>query len=255
MAGELQKRGRRRGVWPAVALSLLAHVIVLTAIGVVTPRPAFHDIPQPPTLTVQLMARMARIRTHAPSPSAAASAQTVAASTSSSALHPHIAAPNPTSLAAPSPIQALVNTEAGAGGRIGAGYAPGPLPFEDSHRGVHALLRATIGCANEEATHLTEEEREACNARFAKEGKKAAPFIGIDPLKRAGYDAALQADADRRDGTKTQANLKGLQDARQGTGRAVHNDINVGVHCGVKFGPGATGSDFGCGRSPMAPPP
>ena len=255
MAGELQKRARRRGLWSAVALSLLAHLIVLTAIGVVTPRPSFHDISQQPTLTVQLMPRIARISPHASSSTAAASTRAATASASSPTLHPHIAAPNPTGLATPAPIQASANAEATAGGRIGAGYAPGPLPFEDGHHGVHALLRATVGCSNEEATHLTDEEREACNARFAKEGRKAAPFIAIDPLKRAGYDAALQADADRRDGTTAQAALKALQDERGGTGRAVHNDINVGIHCGMKFGPGATGADFGCGRTPMGPAP
>ena len=60
------------------------------------------------------------------------------------------------------------------------------------------MLRASVGCSNEEATHLNAAEREACNARFAKEGRKATLFIGIDPEKRARFDEQVAADERKR---------------------------------------------------------
>ncbi len=77
-------------------------------------------------------------------------------------------------------------------------FAPAPFPYEDSQRGVRAMLRATVGCSNEDATHLTPAEREACAQRFGKEAKKAEPFSGIDPDKRARFDEQVTADERKR---------------------------------------------------------
>lgn len=75
------------------------------------------------------------------------------------------------------------------------------------------------GCGREDLLLMKAEEQDACRARIAAaaaaakrnmqaEDRKRAPFMGIDPAKRAEYEAALRGRRDRRDGSRGSALLE-----------------------------------------------
>ena len=104
------------------------------------------------------------------------------------------------------------------------------------------MLRGSVGCDLDAVVHLTAEEKAHCLKMLGDAARGAAPFVAIDPLKRAAYDAALQADADRRDGAKGQAHLKAIQDEHSSNGPPDHGfDFNAKATCGIALGQGADG--------------
>jgi hypothetical protein len=59
-----------------------------------------------------------------------------------------------------------------------------------------SALRGSVGCDHAGLLGLSQEERQGCRNRFAA-GRGAAgdsDQLGIDPVKRAAYDAAWKAD-------------------------------------------------------------
>jgi hypothetical protein len=65
-----------------------------------------------------------------------------------------------------------------------------PAPFDAARLGA-ALRNSGIGCANADATRLSDTEREACQRRLAK-GAAGAPYIPGVPPEKSAYYAALQ---------------------------------------------------------------
>lgn len=57
---------------------------------------------------------------------------------------------------------------------------------------MRGYARATVGCDAADFARLTQAERDRCNQRFGEEARKAPPMTvsGMDPLKRAAFDAA-----------------------------------------------------------------
>ena len=184
---------RRREAGPAIAISLVVHAVFFIAVGLVVPRPQFTQVDQPPVL-VTLLPSFEHARSQAPR------AETGKSPTSGRAAPdvfvPHVHVPRTAAADAPSsPIAAPSPAEA-APGKPGTSTAPGPLPYDESERGVRAFLRGTVGCESADAVHLTAEERARCNERFAQDARGAQPFSGIDPDKRGAY--SVQAAADER---------------------------------------------------------
>ncbi len=224
--------GRRHSQLPTIILlSGLLHLTVLVALGVVAPRPEFRVVPEMSAIDVTLItrdwqanipaSRTTKLPERKVRPNPLLDLTPKASSVPS----------NPSANAAPSKIAAPGETAAPARA------SQGPALASDALSGVRTLLRATVGC-NTATIHLTEDERDACAKRFGDGARTASSFSGVPVEKRAAYDAALDAEQERRDGGKAQAALKDLQNARGGTGRATSVDINVGFNCGLKFGAG-----------------
>lgn len=77
-----------------------------------------------------------------------------------------------------------------------AASIPQPPPQAlDGARLSAALRRSGIGCANPDATELSEGEREACRHRLAQ-GAASAPYISsVPPVKREYYAALQESEA------------------------------------------------------------
>jgi hypothetical protein len=186
------ERGRR-GAGPAVAISLVVHALAFLAIGLITPRPQFVSIPPSPPLTVILLpspeeahpTRQPEATTPARTAGSAAAPLAVPRIHVPRALAPS-AAPSPVAAA---PAAATPGPASSPGGRPGSTFAPAPLPYEEGDRGVRALLRATVGCETPDAVHLTPEERARCTERLVEIARNAHPFSGVDPARRAAWDA------------------------------------------------------------------
>jgi hypothetical protein len=78
--------------------------------------------------------------------------------------------------------------------------APKPLPSvpseDDARRGLASALRGSVGCAQARFNGLSAAEQQHCRDRFATaaEGVQEGAELGIDPIKRAAFDASWQAD-------------------------------------------------------------
>ena len=72
-----------------------------------------------------------------------------------------------------------------------------PYPAGSMPGGGGGLRGTLIGCANDDAVHLSSVERARCNARF---GSSAASALDtMSPLKRAAFDkAAAQQEAEKK---------------------------------------------------------
>ncbi len=190
------ERGRRRrGAGPAIGVSIVLHLLFFAAIGLVVPKPKFLQVDQPP-LTVTLLPSFEHARSQArkvAGEKAPTSGQAVKQIQLPRVHVPHATAANapPSPIAAPSPGEA-------PSGRPGISNAPGPLPYDESERGVRAFLRGTVGCETPDAVHLTAEEKARCAERFAQDARGGQTFSAIDPAKRGAYAAQAAADEHRR---------------------------------------------------------
>jgi hypothetical protein len=168
--GRTAQRRRRAA---AIAFALLAHAVVLTAIGLGTPRSLFREPPRPPA-AVWLMPRwtqppLERARRAPAARPAATRASAKAAPPAANA--PALLRPAPPVATAPQP----------SGGERGSGEA--------ADEGVRGALRAGVGC-DLAAVRLTPEEKERCAQRFGENARRGPAFIDpIPPQKRAYYDA------------------------------------------------------------------
>jgi hypothetical protein len=167
-------RGRRIA---AVAASAAIHALVLAALALHVPTlimPPEPSAPPQPIIPILLMPR---------SPLAAAERQ------SPIRLHrrpQRFAAPP----IAPLPVPPL---ETGKTARAGPVFVLHPAPLPQSPQAdIRATLRGSeVGCANADAVHLTQAEREHCYEVFGK-GAKTATFVGLglSREKQAEFDAA-----------------------------------------------------------------
>jgi len=194
-SGEGERR-RRGGAGPAIGVSIGVHLLILAALGLAVPKPKFFQTDQPP-ISVTILPSFENARSQprqaVPDKSAATSGQTPKAM-----LLPHVHMPRAGAAEAPpSPIAAPSAGE-GSNGRPGTSTAPGPLPYDESERGVRAFLRGTVGCESPDAIHLTADEKARCAARFAQDARGGQAFSAIDPEKRGAYAAQAAADEHRR---------------------------------------------------------
>ncbi len=196
-----RRRRARRRAGPAVAVSIAVHLAVFLAIGLIVPKPAFQFIPPEKPITLTLLPPMPRSQTHR-ARTAQASAPPVPLPNRVIQLplpRVHTSAAPPRAVK-PSPVPAPPAPAPGtpAAGKPGTSVAPGPLPADESPRGVQALLRRSVGCDVEDAVQLTREEKEACAKRFGDMAKKASPFSAIPDDKRGAYSVQAAADERRR---------------------------------------------------------
>jgi hypothetical protein len=197
---------RRR--WTVIGLSALAHLAILTLIGLNAPRSNFHPVDQQPPIVVSLLHLPSTPTVHhaasAPPSSASARAPVIGRAPIAPTL-PNLHVPQrPAPGAPPSPLAAPSAPGAGqtpgAADKPGTSYAPGPEPYADAERGVGAFLRGTVGCDYGSAARLTKAEQTRCAERFGDAARKAAPFSGLDPLKRGRFDDQAAADEKKRQG-------------------------------------------------------
>ena len=172
-----QSRRRRVG-GAAVALSLLAHLVVLGLL--MTFRPSSPPVMSDEhSISLDLMKPWPRNRPRPPPPRIRERA-TVAPS---APLARPIILPQtaPTPLAAAPPV------------------APSQAPAPDARLGA-VLRRSVIGCAYADTALLSEARKEACRQWLAR-GAQTAPYISdVPPNKRAYYEALTASeDAMRRD--------------------------------------------------------
>jgi hypothetical protein len=69
-------------------------------------------------------------------------------------------------------------------------------PAAASAGGLTSALRSSIGCDHADLMGLSPVERQRCHDQFAAAGKDPGDLtaLGIDPVKRADFDAAWKAD-------------------------------------------------------------
>ena len=189
---EMDANLRRATVRPQViglSFAVLVHVALLTALawGVrvdIPPAPA-------PIVDVQLLKPWPRPLPSAPNRSAEAErVQQPAASAQDKS--PSTAPAMSTPAASPPPVAAALRPSGAPGSQKN-------WPSGDGRLGS-ALRNSPIGCADADASKLSEGEREGCRQRLA-EGASSAPYIpGIPAEKREYYEAlAASEEAMMRD--------------------------------------------------------
>lgn len=176
---------RRAGRTAIVAVSLLAHGLVLALLGLTTP--ALREIrrvdPRAVSLDFWIPApadrNSHRARPAAPSP---VQPRRVASGAPASDVPPLPVAPSRQTdpLAAPAP-----------------GAHPAPLPGQAGGDVLRQALRGSpVGCANKDVVGLTRREREACDDAYGKRSVETADIAApIDPAKRAEWDAVAARKA------------------------------------------------------------
>lgn len=192
VAGQQEKGrgGARVGRSAAIGVSVLAHVLVLAAIGLSVPRMVLPPAP-PQTYAVWLTPRLTLERAKPPRPSKARPAP----------VRPAEARPSPRAptfrdrTQAPSPLGAPAASAEGPAAR----GAP-PQPDADDGRGVQEALRTSVGCEFDKSVRLTPQERDRCNQRYGETARAASAFTGIEPAKRSRFDAQADRDERRRAG-------------------------------------------------------
>ena len=181
--------GRRDRSWPIVLASVAFNIVLLTWLGVLTPKAGFQALPDEKPVTIQLIPQIRDLRTHTPRPAEAQASRTPAPSAALSPARPHLVPPPV--LAPASPVQAPPGSpqagESSTAAQAGTSTAPGPLPAAEGGRGVRALLRGTVGCDYDTIVHLTQEEKARCAQRFADGARKATPFMATPGEKLGGF--------------------------------------------------------------------
>jgi hypothetical protein len=174
---------RRRRTTAAVALSVVAHLAVVTALGLYSPvLRAPEEAGGPPLAIIPLLLMP---RTPPPPTGVGTRPQPVR-------LHQRALRVAPSAL----PVAPLPVPEAP---KAAAPSPPGPVavaPAPIAPPGqVRLTLRTAIGCANPDAAGLSREEREACDRRLAV-GAKGAPYLGmgLDRGKQGVLDSAASVN-------------------------------------------------------------
>jgi hypothetical protein len=180
---------RRRRTTSAVALSLIAHLAVLTVLVLHTPVlriPEESSGPPEPIIPILILPRVP------PPPEGQATRPAPVRLHRRPLRHmqtplPIEPLPAPPEVSAPPPKGPVRAT-------------PAPLPEGPRAEARTALRHGLVGCANPDAANLSAAERELCNEQFGKNAK-TAPFLGLGlrPDKQETFDKAAAAkEADRR---------------------------------------------------------
>ncbi len=162
----LSWKRRRLGSSLGIALSLIAHLLLLAAL-VFGVRQGFEDEPAR-TADLELIPTWpSSIQRRTPTRRAAV--------------------PNATRDIEPRPSRPPMNTAATIG-EAPASAPPTATPTLD--RPLAPALRLGLGCAHPDFMGLTDEERAACRDRFASKGAADRDYAdaGIDPNRRAAFD-------------------------------------------------------------------
>lgn len=175
---------RRTGRTAVVAVSLLAHGLVLALLGLTNPslREVRRVDPRAVSLDFWIPAP-ADLSSHRAPPAAP------------SPLRPRrVASSAPASDIPPLPMAPSRPTGPPA---AAAAVHPAPLPGQARGDTLRQALRGSpVGCANKDAVGLTRREREACDDAFGKRSVETADIAApIDPAKRAEWDAVAARKA------------------------------------------------------------
>ncbi|WP_309606919.1 hypothetical protein [Phenylobacterium sp.] len=177
----MHKAWRRRTTW-AIAGSTLAHLAVLVVVLLqrpTLPPPAYEPAgPPQPIIPILLMPRTPpEPAGGVPHPNAVRLHQRPPRNPS---------APAPVApLLIPPPKPADLPAQGAPAARATAPPAPPPAPSE----AVRATLRTTLGCAEAQATGLSQSERERCAERLGRGAREAAYLApALSPAKRAALD-------------------------------------------------------------------
>jgi hypothetical protein len=182
---------RRRRTTSAVALSLIAHLAVLTVLVLHTPllrRPAESSGPPEPIIPILILPRV-------PPPPEGQAARPTPVRLHRRPLR-HMETPLPVEpLPAPPEV-------AGPPPKGPERVVPRLLLPEEGPRAAArtALRQGPVGCANSDAVNLSAAERELCNEQFGRNAR-TGPFLGLGlrPDKQETFDKAATAkEADRR---------------------------------------------------------
>ena len=176
---------RRTGRTAIVAVSLLAHGLVLALLGLTTP--ALREVRR-------VDPRAVSVEFWTPAPADRNSHRGRRSAPSS--LQPRrVASSAPASDIPPLPMAPAARP----GATVGApsGVHPTPLPGQTRGDGLRQALRGSpVGCANRDAVGLTRREREACEDAYGKRSVVTTDIAApIDPGKRAEWDAVAARKA------------------------------------------------------------
>lgn len=228
---------------PAVALAAVLHLLLFLAVGLIVPKADYRFAPQPAPVRLILLPPMPSLH-HRDRPLGPIAKAVRAGGQAAPTVLPNVHRPPPAPRdAPPSPLSFAAGED---------------KPATPSAEAMQFYERSLSGCGREDLILLTPEERARCTARAVEAARGGRPptvpdLNGLDPAKRAAWDAEVAAARDRRDGSGAQAELRALQGARGALAPRDHGvDVNVGFHCRFKFG-GDKGLD--CRAGPPAPNP
>jgi hypothetical protein len=170
----------RRSRTTGLAASLLAHVVFVAFLLTATQRPS---PPEPVRTTDVQVVRNWPSLPRRPAPASRGSTLAVRAHREQDAAPP-----------AP-PVHELPPAIAAAPS-LSPSPSPDSAPDDAERRGLASALRGSIGCASAQLAGLTSAEQQHCRDRFAKAtaGVHDGAELGIDPIKRAAFDASWTAD-------------------------------------------------------------
>jgi hypothetical protein len=195
----------RRGAGAAWTISILAHLAILTLIGLYAPKLQFVETPERAAVTLVLPEAFSRRPRPTPRPAARQPlAQTPLASPPKS-LAPRAPRPSPqpqrTAPQRAAPPTALQGTLSAPSGVEGRPAPPAPSAGAPPSGSVEDALRTSVGCdvEDEALLKLSPQERARCHQAFGAEAAKGEKVFGIDPLKRKRFDAQVAEDERRRD--------------------------------------------------------
>lgn len=176
---------RRTGRTAIVAVSLLAHGLVLALLGLTTPTLREVRRVDPRAVSLEFWT---------PSP-AGRNSHRGPRSAPSSPQPRRVANSAPASDIPPLPMAPAARP----GATVGAPSSihPAPLPGQTRADGLREALRGSpVGCANKEAVGLNRREREACDDAYGNRSVETADISApIDPAKRAAWDAVAARKA------------------------------------------------------------
>ncbi len=179
MTVDLALKPRRRRTGAAIGVSLAVHLVVFALIGLNAARLAYREPAAQQTANIWLMPRLTP-QQHKP------------------AQHRDSA---PETAKSPSAAPPARRPEAISPGGAPSAATPGSAPAAAAETGggdAREALRTSVGCDADPVVHLTPGERDKCNQKIGEMARKAAPFMGLDPLKRGRFDDQAEADARRR---------------------------------------------------------
>jgi len=217
--------GGRRRRWVIVVGAVVAHLCVLTLLGLEVPRT--EELPIDPSKA--MCATLVRLPANAVPHTAAAPSSPRNTRLAHSLPPVQASEPSPSRAATPSLMASAPATGPSPS------YAPGSQPYGDEGRGVQALLRGMLACAHSADVHLANADKARCNQQLLEAARKTTPFSGIPPEKRQYFDAVAERYKQLRDPTPP---------ARGGLPGALGlikqpAFVMPGPACGMKFGPDA----------------
>ena len=165
-----RRRGANRSRSLGVAVSLLAHLAFVAILAVSLKQPG--ALRSGPAVDVELVP----LRPASRSPER----------------HPTRSLPAQATKTEPKQVIAPPNVP----GPSIAAARPAPITGAPAASGLTSALRGSVGCDHADLMGLSPAERQRCRDQFATAGKDPGDLtaLGIDPVKRAAFDAAWKAD-------------------------------------------------------------